>query len=226
MRSNKKRLFWLALAGLLAILLLTFGSALALGPRPIKLYIPQVYRTDPTATPTLTPTPTPTRTPTPTATPTRTATPVPGEIKNSGFESSPDHCNGWVCTSNQGDSVVTDDRAYNGNWSAGLGNGANNRVASISQQINVPNDRYMLEYFQYVNSNELCNGKFDYITIYINGMYFTDYNICRDFNGNWNRFLLNLISYRGDTIVFRMEFHSDGNVATYVYEDDFSFKNP
>jgi hypothetical protein len=197
----------------LAVLLFQLGPASALLVN--KLYLPQVYRTDPTATPT------PTRTPTPT--PTRT--PAPKSFDNPGFE---DGNTGWVFQSNQGDDVRTNNTAYNGNWSSDLGNGNHNRVASISQEITVPTDRDEVRYYRRSNSNEICGNRYDYISIFIDGVKVDGYNICRDLNtGNgWQVQFIDLSSYRGETVVFRMEFRSDQAITSTVYVDDFSFQNP
>jgi hypothetical protein len=186
-----------------------------------RYYLPIVYRTDPTATPTLTPTPTRTITPTPT----RTKTPSPSTFDNPSFE---DGNTGWVFQSNQGDDVRTNSTAYNGNWSSDLGNGGHNRIASISQEITVPTDRYYVRYYQRLNSNEVCGQRYDYVTIFINGSKFTDYTVCRNFNtgSSWQVQFINLTNYQGDTVVFRMEFRSDQAISSYVYVDDFSFQKP
>jgi len=206
---------WIA-AGftLLAVLLFQLGPASALLVN--RYFLPAVYHNEPT------PTPTPTRTPTPT--PTRT--PTPKGFDNPGFE---DGNTGWVFDSNQGDNTIrTNVTAYNGNWSAALGNGGHNRTASIAQEITIPTDRYMVRYYQRLNSNEICGQRYDYVNIYIEGAKLTDYTVCRDFDtgSNWQVQFINLTSYKGDTVVFRMEFHSDQALTSTVYVDDFSFQFP
>jgi hypothetical protein len=198
---------------LLAVFLFQLGPASALLVN--RYFIPIAFRSRPT------PTPTPTRTPTPT--PTRT--PAPSTFDNPGFE---DGDEGWVFQSNQGDDVRTNSTAYNGHWSSDLGNGGHNRETSISQEITVPSDRYNVRYYQRLNSNEICGQRYDYVTIFIDGDEFTDYTVCRDFNtgSGWQVQFLNLTDYRGDTVVFRLEFTSDQAITSFVYVDDFSFQRP
>ena len=213
MRTKPSRLAFAIGITMLAVLLFQLVPASAL--LVDTLYLPIVYRTDPTATPT------PTRTPTPTP----TKTPSPSTFDNPSFE---DGNTGWVFQSNQGDDVRTNSTAYNGNWSSDLANGGHNRVASISQEVTVPTDRYYVRYYQRLNSNEVCGQRYDYVTIFINGSKFTDYTVCRDFNtgSGWQVQFINLTNYKGDTVVFRMEFRSDQAISSYVYVDDFSFQKP
>jgi hypothetical protein len=219
MHTQNRSIFTAVGLILLVLSLIGFGTALANSAQARRLFIPIVYRTDPTATPTPTPTSTPTRTPT--VTPTRTATPtqVPG-IANASFETGD---TGWVFQPSYA-SVVVSGFAFNGNYSARLGNGSNLWQASISQQITVPFNAYNLTYYQFINSNEQCTGKYDYVTIYINGSKFTEYNICSALNGGWNKNIQNLISYRGQTVVFRMQFNSDASISTLLYVDSFGFQ--
>jgi hypothetical protein len=208
----------IAMAVMLAVvLILAIGGAWAAPLLAGPVYLPYVPK-QPTYTPTATPTPT--RTPTPT--PTRTATPVvTNPIANPGFENG---STGWVFQSNQGDPIRVSPFAHSGSFSAALGNGNHNRVASISQQFTVPFNNYNLQYWQYIQSNEVCGTPFDVVTIYINGANFQSFNVCSGLNSlDWSRAIINLISYRGDTIVFRMEFTSDGNTQSFFYVDDFSF---
>jgi hypothetical protein len=187
----------------------------ALAPQTVRailantLYLPLVSKAEPT------PTPTPTLTPTPTKTPTPTQPPV--LIVNPSFEQGK---TGWVFG---GSAEITSAWAYDGFYSAALGNGNNNRTASIAQQFTVPNNAYNLRYYQYTQTNEICGSiMFDYIIISINGIGIQTNNICRDFNGV-NNWVINLINYRGDTVVFRMDFYSDDNIGSIAYVDDFAF---
>jgi hypothetical protein len=196
---------------LIMVIGVTWAAPLVAGP----VYLPLVPK-QPTYTPTVTPTPT--RTPTPT--PTRTATPV-SPIVNPWFE---DGSTGWVFQSNQGDPVRVSPFAHSGSFSAALGNGEDNRIASISQQFKVPFNSYNLQYWKNIQSLETCGLAFDVVRAYVNGVQVDSFNVCSGLNNlDWTKQILNLVSYRGLNIVFRLEFTSDDNTASYFYVDDFSF---
>ena len=206
--TKQRSLKWIGKLGLILVLI-------AGAPQVVSailantLYLPIVLRAEPTLTPT--PTATPTRTPTP------TVTQLPSPIKNPGFEQGE---NGWTFS---GEAYVTDDWAYNGHYSAALGDGTNNHHAAIAQQFTVPYNQYNLRYYQYTNTNEICGSvKYDYIIIQIDGSGIQTNNVCRDFNGT-SSWIINLVNYRGKTVVFRMEFISDDNIGSKAYVDDFSF---
>ena len=84
---------------------------------------------------------------------------------NPSFESGTD---GWVVQSNQGDNVVSTAAARSGVRSAAMGNGNNNRVVSIAQQVTVPQEAYVATYFQKVESLELCPSN-NLVRVYVNG---------------------------------------------------------
>lgn len=206
--SNQRIVKWF---GVISVILLMIAAA----PQTVNailastLHLPLVLKAEPTPTPTPTLTPTPTKTPTPTQ--------PPAQIVNPSFEQGK---TGWVFG---GSADVTTAWAYNGIYSAALGNGNNNRTASIAQQFTVPYDTYNLRYYQYTLTNEICGSTFfDYIIISINGAGIQTNNICRDFNGV-NNWVINLINYRGETVVFRMDFYSDDNIGSTAYVDDFGF---
>jgi hypothetical protein len=211
--------------GLVIILVVGFGSAMAYPLIAGNLFLPLVFRA--ANTPTATITPTVTFTPTVTNVPIITPTPIGSQFINPGFEQG---TTGWVVQSNQGDNVVTNVKAHTGQFSAGLGNGNNNRTASIAQQVFVPFDRYVVQYYQFIDSDELCptgNNKFDYVTIFINGAEFDDYNICAGISSpNWEKWFINLSSYKGTSVVIMLRFISDGTLSSAVYVDDFSFIFP
>jgi hypothetical protein len=215
--QNRSRITAVGLI-LLVLSLIGFGTALANSSQARRLFIPIVYRTDPTATPHR-----------------------PHQHAHARHPHANPHADrhpgardcqrqlrewryGWVFQPSYA-SVVVSGFAFNGNYSARLGNGSNNWQSSISQQITVPFNSYNLTYYQFINSNEQCTGKYDYVSIYIDGSKFTDYNICEALNGGWNKNVQNLISYRGQTVVFRMQFNSDASISTLLYVDSFGFQN-
>lgn len=211
---NKGTLKWLCAIGMI-LLLIAATPQIVSAVLASTLYLPLVHRSAP---PTATPTPTPTRTPTP------TATQKPMEIVNPGFEQK---SYGWVVYSSQGDSVISNERAYNGHYSAELGNGNDDRFTYISQSFTVPYDEYYLTYWQYTDTNETCDPEDQYddtIIIYVDGEQLpggSKYEICEVLGVGWSKNVHNLISKRGQTIVFRIEFHSDFAISSEVFIDDF-----
>ena len=142
---------------------------------------------------------------------------------NHSFESG---TSGWVVQSNQADQVVTTAAARTGVRSAALGNGDNYRVASIAQQVTVPQQEYVVAYYQWVESLELCPSN-NRVMVYINGAPYQHYSICGDSNnGKWVKIRIHLAPYRGQTVVFRLEFESSTILNNYLYMDDFSFEMP
>jgi len=219
----------LVFIGLVIFLIAGVGSVLASPWIAGNLFLPLVYRAVNTPTPTATATRMPTITLTPTITnvPIITPTPIGSQFTNPGFEQG---TTGWIVQSNQGDSVVTSAKAHTGFYSAGLGNGTNNRTASITQQVFVPFDKYTVQYYQLIDSDEICppgNQRYDYVTIYVNGGFFADYNICEGISSpSWEKWFINLSPYKGSSVVLLLQFTSDGTLASAVYVDDFSFISP
>lgn len=195
--------------------ILAIGAAWAAPMLAGPVYLPYVPK-QPTYTPTATPTPT--RTPTPT--PTRTATPiVTNPIVNPGFENG---STGWVFNSN-GAPILNSPFAHSGEFSAALGNGTNNRVASISQQFTVPFNNYNLQYWKYIQSIETC-GSFDVVRAFVNNVQVESFSVCSALSDlKWTKQILNLISYRGKPIVFRLEYTGNSTIPSTFYVDDFSF---
>jgi len=133
---------------------------------------------------------------------------------------------GWVVQTNQGGDVVTTEAAHTGQWSAGLGNGTSSRLASISQQVNVPQQAYVATYFQRVDSQESCPGN-NRVMVYINDQPYQHYNFCQDSNnGEWENKKIYLAPYKGQTVVFKLEFKSSTILNNFLYVDDFYFELP
>jgi hypothetical protein len=142
---------------------------------------------------------------------------------NPGFEYGAE---GWLVQSNQGDDVVTTTAAHSGQWSAGLGNGTSSRLASISQQVNVPQQAYVATYFQRIDSQESCPGN-NRVMVYINDQPYQHYNFCQDSNnGEWENKKIYLAPYKGQTVVFKLEFKSSTILNNFLYVDDFYFELP
>ena len=143
---------------------------------------------------------------------------------NPGFEQ---ETAGWVVHSNQGDSVVTTAAAHTGIYAAGLGNGGSTRVVSIAQQVKVPQQDYAVQYMQWAQSLEPCNDTKNRVMVYVNGSPYQHYKICQDSNNSkWVVKNIYLAPYKGQTVVFKLEFESSTIPNNYLYVDDFSFESP
>lgn len=151
------------------------------------------------------------------------STSPPQEIANPGFEES---FTGWTFYSNQGYDTITPVESHSGYYSASLGNGKNDRVASISQTMQVPISRSKLAYWIFTRSGEVCLD-FDYLKIFINGQERRYYDICANNQTNqWVYWDLDLSSNSGQMVVLKIEFRSDASVSSEVYLDDFQFTYP
>ncbi|MFL7894264.1 MAG: hypothetical protein ACK2UM_06085 [Anaerolineales bacterium] len=145
-------------------------------------------------------------------------------FSNPGFENGSD---GWVMQSNQGDDMVTAAAAHTGSYSAALGNGNGNRIASISQQVNVPQQVYVVQYFQLVLSLENCPGS-NQLMVYVNNQPYQHYSICQvDDTQIWEQVKIYLApAYRGQSVEIRLEYTSEASSDSSLYIDDFSFSLP
>jgi len=140
---------------------------------------------------------------------------------NPGFENGTE---AWVIQSKQGDSVVMTAAAHNGVRSAALGNGSSNRLASIAQQVEIPQQAYVVTYYQWVESLDSCSGT---LVVSINDQPYQHYNICQDSNNaKWVEMNIYLAPYKGQTVVFRLAYQSSTTLNNYLYVDDFSFQLP
>jgi hypothetical protein len=187
----------LLLAALVLIAGLAWASPIILG----DAYLPLVLQNHPTAT--------------------ITPTDIPLPIGNPGFELGEED---WTFSFDQGQPILVSSMAHNGSYSAGLGDGSHNRTATISQRFTVPYQETNLQYWQYVQSEELCGTYFDTLTVYLNEIVFIVYDVCENLSHDeWAKVAFNLASYAGQTIDFRMVFQSDISKESRFYVDDFSF---
>ena len=143
---------------------------------------------------------------------------------NPGFENGTES---WTVQSNQGDSVVTEAAAHTGQRSAGLGNGNSNRLTSIAQQVIVPQAGYVLTYYQWVESPEMCSNNNSRVMVIVSGHPYQHYQICQDSsNAKWAKMNIYLAPYKGQQVDFKLEFQSSTFLNNYLYVDDFSFELP
>jgi hypothetical protein len=132
----------------------------------------------------------------------------------------------WIVQSNQGDGVVSSAAAYTGTSSAALGDGSSNRIVFISQQVKVPDSAYVVEYYQWMQSQETCPGS-SALRVLVNSQPYQHYGICQDGgNDQWRAFKIYLAPYKGQIVDFRLEFTSTATSGNILYVDDFSFVRP
>ncbi|MGW8225693.1 MAG: hypothetical protein ACWGOY_08165 [Anaerolineales bacterium] len=145
-------------------------------------------------------------------------------FSNPGFENGSE---GWFMQSNQGDNLVTAETAHTGSYSAALGNGNGNRIASISQQVIVPQQVYVVQYFQLIQSLEDCPGS-NQLMVYVNNQPYQHYSICQDDDSQtWEKFRIYLApDYRGKSVEIRLTYTSGVSSDSSLYVDDFSFDLP
>jgi hypothetical protein len=145
-------------------------------------------------------------------------------FSNPGFENGSE---GWFMQSNQGDNMVTAAAAHTGSYSAALGIRNGNRIASISQQVIVPQQVYVVQYYQFVQSSEDCPGS-NQLMVYVNNQPYQHYSICHaDDTLNWKQIKIYLApEYRGQSVEIRLTFTSGDSSDSSLYVDDFSFGLP
>lgn len=133
---------------------------------------------------------------------------------------------GWVVQSNQGGDVVTTEAAHTGQWSAGLGNGASDRMTSISQQIKVLEEAYLIQYFQRVDFPGACPSEMQLMFLVNNQPY--KHYICNEIDkGQWVIQDIYLSpEYRGREVEFKLQFQSEAGQDINLYVDDFTLDIP
>jgi len=138
---------------------------------------------------------------------------------NPGFEIG---IEGWIISSNQGDSLLTNSAAHTGQYSAGLGNGGKDRVTSIAQRVKVPQSAYGVQYYQYIDIPDGCPSDFR-LMVFVNNEAYKHY-ICKEGDkGSWLAQDLHLSQLKGTTFDLKLEFQSGSNQDLSLYVDDFSF---
>jgi hypothetical protein len=137
-----------------------------------------------------------------------------------GFESG---TQGWSIQSNQGGDVVTAVQGNTGQWSAGLGNGAANRVASISQTVKDPRGAYAIQYYLYIDFPINCPEDFR-LMVFIDDAPYKHYQCTQGDKASWSAQDFHLSHLKGMTIDIKLEFQSGSGQDLYLYLDDFAFQ--
>jgi len=148
------------------------------------------------------------------------------EISNPGFEAG---YSGWSFS--HGDIINSDiDYVRSGLISARLGNGIPvSTERAISQLVTVPQDRHVLSYWQWIDSQDACpfEGRNDYVSIRIDGIEVLYYDICNlNLQFTWHEMKIDLFPYRNMYVDLQLWFVSDDSVASDLFLDDFSFTAP
>ncbi len=162
--------------------------------------------------------------------------PAPSDQKivNPGFEQG---TVGWTYFVDVGNPILTKTLAHSGYWSAELGAYyapsdsdpfAYVRRAYIQQKIYVPLNGSVLKYWEYIVTDETdCLTNFgDFVTVYINNTAILRTSICSPSGVQtipWRPSQIDLDSYAGKWVFFRLEYTSDNTLPSDYYVDDFSF---
>lgn len=115
---------------------------------------------------------------------------------------------------------------HSGDWLAWLG-GDHNEVSEIKQEISVPFNNAVLYYWSWIKSDEDCGGQLDYVEIVIDETDVIDtYDLCYPNNTNgWKQNSLDLTSYAGKEIEFKIRVQTDGSILSELFLEDFQFGN-
>jgi hypothetical protein len=147
------------------------------------------------------------------------------DIINPGFEQL---MNGWTTYWSTGLDISSSWLPHTGFRSARIGDGQYNRKAWFSQLILVPAGSFVLQYWQNVESIELCpydeSVNFDFLNIYINNVQVAHEDLClNSAQETWELRTINLGTHAGESVTLKVEFQSDETQYTKLYLDDFSF---
>lgn len=197
----------------------------------------------PTATHTPTRTPTPTATPTgtlpatvtPTASPTATATPTrpPGEVflpitarelyvvlGNGNFDAG---AITWQEFSAQEEmlivkAITANVNAHSGEWIAWLG-GINGEVSLVKQQVTIPNQTPVLQFWQWIDSKDKCG--FDFAGVLVNDTVIEKFDLCSATQTNgWKLHTIALNAYARQTVEIQIRAETNDRVSSSLLVDD------
>lgn len=168
--------------------------------------------------------------------------PPPGqELINGDFESG---YTGWTFYYDAGDPILQQNLSRSPTTSARLGiywddpenDPSFQRHAYISQKIYVPSDRTLLRYYEFINSLEepilpaTCTQTEilgDWVYVYIKSTLIEKFSLCSAVNTpDWSMQQIDLSSYMGSWITFKIEYRSDATISSTYYVDDVSLVAP
>jgi hypothetical protein len=149
-----------------------------------------------------------------------------GEIPNWNFEKG---SMDWTEYSSNGWNLIVDTilpgiTTHSGDWLAWLG-GDNNEISYIEQEIVVPNEHTNLNYWVWIDSEDECGADLDFVEIVINESEVIDsFDLCTTTSTNgWEMKQIDLNSYAGKSIDFRIRVQTDGSLPSSIFFEDFKF---
>ena len=159
----------------------------------------------------------------PTATP--DPTPQPGPvIVNGGFEAG--HV-GWDEFSAHGYYIILPEgnlpiAPHNGSWATWFG-GEYDEVSIIEQVITIPNDRYILNYWLWIASADICNVEYDIAGVLVADEAVDAFLLCEENNTNgWIPRSVNLSDYAGQRVTLTFAAFTDSVLNSNLFIDDVS----
>jgi len=180
-----------------------------------------------TSTFTITPTETPTPTLTYTQTPTSTLSPTPfiNPIINGGFENG---SSGWTQYSTNGYTLIMNSgfpsgvKPHNGSWAVWLG-GEYDAATYIQQQVTIPVGAPYLVYYQWLQSEDICD--YDLAGVLINDNAVDAYDLCYIQNTyGWVKHSVNLSAYIGQSVKLQIGVVTDDILNSNLFVDDVSLQ--
>lgn len=159
--------------------------------------------------------------------PTPTPTPLPGPvIVNGGFEAG--HT-GWAEYSSNGYYIILDQNdlpvpPHMGSWATWFG-GAYDEASIIEQTVSIPNDRFILHYWFWIASQDVCNADYDIAGVLVNGEAVDAYILCEPNNTNgWVQRSVNLAQYAGKQATLTFAAFTDSVLNSNLFIDDISMQ--
>jgi hypothetical protein len=149
------------------------------------------------------------------------------DLSNGDFEDGP--VDWFQSSSNENDLIISNFFApHSGFWVALMGDdwgtGTYDETASIQQQVQVPPDRPVLDYWYWIVSEDVCG--FDSASILIDNTEVQDYDLCMATETpGWTNAGVDLTSYAGQTVTLTLGVETDSSLASGIVFDDLSFES-
>ena len=109
---------------------------------------------------------------------------------------------------------------HSGNWVAWLG-GDNNETASISQTVVITAETSTLNFWMWIDSNEIAGCVYDFGRVLINGTEVYSFPLCDATNTNgWVNRTVNLNAYIGQNVELQFRAETDVSGSSSLFIDD------
>jgi predicted secreted protein len=142
-------------------------------------------------------------------------------LRNGDFESGRDgswseySSNGWALIMPAANLPIP---PHGGSWTAWLG-GDDDETSILSQQVTIPANATMLDYWYLDASDDLCG--YDYAYVRFGSTTLKTYDLCYD-TGGWVFQQVNVAGWRGQTVDLRFVVTTNGNLNSNFFLDDVS----